>query len=367
MHYPFSIFSVIPTLFCISTLYGDPAIERAANPEFQSAQGAATADFSFDTACSSMPTQFYNLSTGAVSYRWQFGDGNISLDSSPIHSYDSGGTYSVTLTAFSAEGDSNAVTLQVPVRQAPVFLDKPDTLQCFGRPTTFKVSTIHARTFVWDFGDGDVRTGDKPVHQYVKPGKYLLKVTAFNQEGCKTVMQQPFVVSVPISFSFSVSTVGRTSVFTIDPPFKGLVTWRPPVGREVSDTARTFVYTHPAINHSPYYISAFAIDSFGCRHSFQLRIEQDTISNIAPEDGMLKLTLSPNPFTSQASVSWQGAQASGAVLMDAQGRVVRQLSPTRSGDANRVSIDGEDLASGPYFVVINSAGGKLGKVLLLKE
>lgn len=42
---------------------------------------------------------FVNESSGAVSYHWDFGDGNVSSDADPTHTYTAPGTYQVTLRA----------------------------------------------------------------------------------------------------------------------------------------------------------------------------------------------------------------------------------------------------------------------------
>lgn len=42
---------------------------------------------------------FTNTSVGATTYAWDFGDGNTSTTTSPVHEYDAAGTYTVTLTA----------------------------------------------------------------------------------------------------------------------------------------------------------------------------------------------------------------------------------------------------------------------------
>ena len=45
------------------------------------------------------PISFTNQSIEAVSYHWDFGDGHISCDENPVHTYESAGTYTVTLRA----------------------------------------------------------------------------------------------------------------------------------------------------------------------------------------------------------------------------------------------------------------------------
>lgn len=48
---------------------------------------------------------FDNLSTGAESYLWDFGDGNTSTEENPVHVYTDGGTFTVSLTATNEGGD----------------------------------------------------------------------------------------------------------------------------------------------------------------------------------------------------------------------------------------------------------------------
>lgn len=49
---------------------------------------------------------FTNTSTGATSYLWEFGDGNVSEEESPVHTYAAAGDYTVCLTAFGDCGEA---------------------------------------------------------------------------------------------------------------------------------------------------------------------------------------------------------------------------------------------------------------------
>src|SRR5690606_19055907 len=49
--------------------------------------------------CLGSPVSFTNLSTGADSFRWEFGDSRTSNLDSPIHEYDTAGTFDILLTA----------------------------------------------------------------------------------------------------------------------------------------------------------------------------------------------------------------------------------------------------------------------------
>ena len=72
--------------------------------------GVPIANFSFSGSGEHVPynVQFTNSSQGATSYSWDFGDGNYSTANSPSNVYYSPGSYSVILTASSANGSGSA-------------------------------------------------------------------------------------------------------------------------------------------------------------------------------------------------------------------------------------------------------------------
>ena len=64
--------------------------------------------------------EFYNSSTDAKSYSWDFGDGNWTNLTDPTHTFTEEGTYYVTLTAYSRkEKLSDQMTLPVLVQIPP--------------------------------------------------------------------------------------------------------------------------------------------------------------------------------------------------------------------------------------------------------
>jgi gliding motility-associated-like protein len=69
------------------------------------------------------PYQFTNTSTGAVNYKWEFGDGDSLITTSllPVtHSYNTGGSYVVCLIAFNQYGCSDTLCQQVTAIVSPL-------------------------------------------------------------------------------------------------------------------------------------------------------------------------------------------------------------------------------------------------------
>jgi PKD repeat protein len=73
---------------------------------------APIADFSVVSTAGSTPYEahFSDLSKNDPTvWKWDFGDGEMANDQSPIHTYTGDGDYTVTLTAASASGSSRLV------------------------------------------------------------------------------------------------------------------------------------------------------------------------------------------------------------------------------------------------------------------
>jgi len=72
-----------------------------------------------------VPVQFTNLSSGAIRYLWNFGDGDSSGDINPSHEYNATGNFTVDLYAFNEAGCADTATLIVNTIIVPV-LDVPN-------------------------------------------------------------------------------------------------------------------------------------------------------------------------------------------------------------------------------------------------
>jgi PKD repeat protein len=50
---------------------------------------------------------FKDLSAGAVGYEWDFGDGSTSTEKEPVHTYETAGIYTVSLTVTNPNGEDS--------------------------------------------------------------------------------------------------------------------------------------------------------------------------------------------------------------------------------------------------------------------
>ncbi len=81
----------------------------------------------------STPVDFFNLTNGAISYLWDFGDGSNSTEQSPVYSYPAPGVYIITLTATSPYGCSGIFTQDITVLDIPEIVQAAiQDISCFG-------------------------------------------------------------------------------------------------------------------------------------------------------------------------------------------------------------------------------------------
>jgi len=82
-----------------------------------------------DEIIAGSPTIFSSIcSVNAISYAWSFGDGDVSTEASPTHTYSDGGAFTVTLTVANAAGKTDEASQHITVA-APAFIEHTGTLE----------------------------------------------------------------------------------------------------------------------------------------------------------------------------------------------------------------------------------------------
>ena len=124
-----------------------------------------------------------------VTYDWNFGDGTTATGVTVNHSYQAGGTFTVSLTVTDNDGKTDSTT---------------KTLVVFEKPSaSFSVSSDYGTqplevtldasasadpdgeivSYVWDFGDGLTGLGQTAVHTYSTLGEFLAILTVTDNDG----------------------------------------------------------------------------------------------------------------------------------------------------------------------------------------
>ena len=158
--------------------------------------------------CAPVVVSFTDFSTTSVdsiiSWFWDFGDGGTSTTQNPTYSYNSSGTFNVTLTVTTDEGCVNDTTIisAVTTYLDPIANFTADLLITdLQFPTiTFTDLSVGGVSITWDFGDGDTSSVSNPVHTYQDTGTYVVTITVTNQYGCTGVYQLEIVINPYYTF-----------------------------------------------------------------------------------------------------------------------------------------------------------------------
>lgn len=140
-----------------------------------------------DTVCLGEAIHFNNMSSPLSGLSWDFGDGNSSNNSNPIHQYTSPGVYHVVMTG-TALGTAcvDSISMPVVVHPTPESSFFPsDTIGCSPFTVTFNNTSLNANYNVWDFNDGTISVSPSPSHTFVNQGNYNVKLVTTNVWGCK--------------------------------------------------------------------------------------------------------------------------------------------------------------------------------------
>ncbi|WP_230668811.1 MULTISPECIES: NosD domain-containing protein [Methanosarcina] len=147
----------------------------------------------FSTNISSGPSpltvQFTDTSQNAISWFWDFGDGNNSTAQNPVHIFYAVGTYTVNLTVTNANGtkSKNADITVLEKNILPVAdFTVNKTSGYYPLTVLFNDLSQNANEWYWDFGDGANSTEQNPVHTYSAAGTYTVNLTATNANGTKS-------------------------------------------------------------------------------------------------------------------------------------------------------------------------------------
>ena len=197
-------------------------------------------NFSSNLSSGEVPltVSFTDSSTGGTlsGWNWSFGDGNVSADPNPVHTFSVAGNYSVNLSSLNSCGNSNSSFRSITVNGTVC----PDVVSNFSSNVSsgevpLTVSFTDSSTggtlsgWNWSFGDGTVSADPNPVHTFSIAGNYSVNLSSLNSCGNSNSSFRsitvngtvcPDVVSnfssnvssgeVPLTVSFTDSSTGGT-------------------------------------------------------------------------------------------------------------------------------------------------------------
>lgn len=258
---------------------------------------------------------FTDISIGAGSWEWSFGDGQTSTTQHPVHTYSDTGTYVVQLvTRNDACSDTMRKTIYI-VNEHPSFNYTPDAEMCKKEKmvvTATNYTPRYVTDFTWNFGDKTEIKGKASTlsHVYPNTGSYPVKLTITDVNGCTVSAEKP-VLNVDV-FGSKAGFTNETGiclsngkvVFTDKSTTDGthpVTEWKWSFGDGDTAITNTASFTHTYKQAGNYSIQLAITDSYGCR---------DTLTKtnaVVIADPQAAITLSDSMFCSGLPVSFTNA------------------------------------------------------------
>lgn len=141
-----------------------------------------------------------NLTVGADTYFWDFGDGFTSTDFEPAHDYQNVGTYDISLIANTQKGCADTVVHEKIVEVidaadfsydissgcAPLIVNFTNLTE-YGGPDSYR----------WYFGQGEgVSSKEHPTHTYYEPGVYSVRLEVSNNSRVTNFAEKRLIIEV---------------------------------------------------------------------------------------------------------------------------------------------------------------------------
>ncbi len=167
-----------------------------------------------DIGCAPHNIQFLDNSLAGsgsiVQWYWDFGDGTISTEQNPFHTFYYQSDFSVSLIV---TDDNNCTGIGSYENLISVFKPAADFL---ADPVNSCMSSLEVNfynnsegfgelTFEWDFGDGSTSDETHPVHTYNSNGNYSVKLITTDELLCSdTVIRENYIVLSGVNAEFTV-------------------------------------------------------------------------------------------------------------------------------------------------------------------
>lgn len=219
---------------------------------------------------------FIDQSIGAVTYLWEFGDGNTSTAPNPTHTYATNGVYNVKLTVTNG-GCTHTASANTIIAFVNPVITVTDTAFCKYSDVVYSINNIIpsvVNSYIWDFGDGTILSGNNlstVTHQYTTSGNVTPTVIINDIVGCSDTLtlQPPIKIFGPVAnFTNPAGTcingvIGFSNTSTTD----GIhnitqLIWN--YGDGAIDTLTAPPYNHQYNSEGFFNVKLKVFDDFGC-------------------------------------------------------------------------------------------------------
>ena len=269
-----------------------------------------------------------SASTGtALTYFWDYGDGNNGTVNPAVNPYSSAGNYQVTLIVTDQCGQTDTLIQNIEVCDT-VLQPFTYTTQIFQIGFTGPLNPADYSYIAWNFGDGTSTTGADPSHTYSTGGQYTVVLTVVNLCGdTLTDTQVLDICSKPVAaFTwFIVSSSGSGMLVQFDATSTvGANSYLWSWGDGTSSTGTNYTQHNYSVPSLLYNVTLIVNSACGLSDTTTHRLDELGLD----EPGALgAVNAYPNPLTGAQTLTiahWLPQSRSLVTVSDGMGRVVLQ-------------------------------------------
>ncbi|MEL6675522.1 MAG: T9SS-dependent M36 family metallopeptidase [Bacteroidota bacterium] len=275
---------------------------------------------------------FNDLSIGSYSWNWDFGDGTTAQNQTGVHTYNSLGTFPVTLTINGLCSITDSVTVSCDALFESVYDSTSGEF-------TFNDLSQGAYNWTWDFGDGTGTQTQAAAHTYTSLGTFVVTLTV------NGLCSFTDTVTFSCDANFSVAFDSLTNEFSFTDLSQGSYSWLWDFGDGTTSTLQNPTHTYAVQGSYPVSLTVNGL----CDLQDTVAYER-TNTSIGSLAENLSVVLQPNPADEEVWLVLSRALSHevSMTLYNLEGQRVldSQLLP---GETRR-KLDIQSLAEGIYYL-----------------
>jgi gliding motility-associated-like protein len=168
-------------------------------------------------------------------YQWSLGDGTISAEKDPQHTYSASGIYPVKLVVTTLNGckDTSARVESIKVVPSPKVSIRGDSSACVPATLSFfgdiNVADTAALVWKWDFSNNNISAVQHPLPvSYQQDGTFNAIMTVTNSSGCITTISKPVIIHpIPVVNAGNNTAICEKKTATLEATGGDKYTWSP--------------------------------------------------------------------------------------------------------------------------------------------
>ncbi len=347
------------------------------------------ADYDWNVLEDGLTVEFFDMSVSdsITEYMWDFGDGDVSAEQNPVHTYAEEGMYFVALTIVSDECTDTRVR-HIHVGEGGGW--PPQNCHAMFFPEYISDMTIaftdmsmgNIDSWFWNFGDNNTSAEQNPQHTYAEAGIYIVTLAISGEECADSLAMEIFVDEPwnnnPCEALFLPEfTENPLEVMFHDMSIGAVSSWSWNFGDGTASYEQNPSHTY---EQSGTYLVTLGIETEdGCSHVYSVEVNLETMSYSALHSStgstginevlnISSLNLYPNPVDKVMNITFNAEENETMylVITSALGQQIYKASYSAKAASNHIEVNTSDFEKGLYIMQLHSADGSVATQKFIK-